>query len=218
MKRTIITITSYDRCGKDFVASRMESMLVKNGYRCRILHFSDALKDFVGTVLGLPIDKYEKMLEHKDKVHTGVEMFLDNGDEKEFYRRRVRLRDLLINVSKDLRRKYGEDFFVNFTIDEIDKDNKTEVFIIPDLRFGVEYRGLRKYVKDKLKKVHLLRYKDLKMHNVFLESHLESCGKNGKRYELDYIAEKIEHTIRNDSDIKRLDTNIELLLKRIGLL
>jgi len=221
MRRSIVMLTGYDRCGKDYIANKMENILQKEGYTVKIIHFADALKTIVRSVLNIDEQIFNKAMEEKDK--STLKFTLDyeyNGDE--FSKSKLNnLRTVLINTGRTLRREFGKDFFVNIIVNQIEEDNDAEVFIIPDLRFRIELRSIKKFIKRKIrssksnyKRKNKFNYYDLR--TIFVESDLPTCGNNKKRYEIDELG-KFDFTIENVQNEDILKANVEKLLKSLNL-
>ena len=88
-------------------------------------------------------------------------------------------RDIIISVATAFRKYYGEDFFINHLFNSLKED---VVYIIPDVRFKIE--------AEKIKQNNGIL--------IRVNSDLYTCGKNGKRYEVDDIVP--DFNINNKAD------------------
>jgi len=87
----------------------------------------------------------------------------------------VTTRDFIINSATALRDTFGDDFFIEMVFKDLDND---KIYLIPDVRFKRE----AEYIKS------------LNGLIIRLHSDLKTCGKNGKRYEVDEIKPDVNIT------------------------
>jgi hypothetical protein len=125
-----------------------------------------------------------------------LEEMKKNNDIVYLHKKQCTTRDFIIQVASSLRKHFGDNLFAK----HIATSNHEEDFIIvPDMRFLVEYETLRTHGGILV---------------VRLDSNLDNCGKNGKKYDVDYI----EHdcVIRNEKgNMGILEKDIEKLVNKI---
>jgi len=218
VNRHIITLSGYDRCGKDTIAEIMEEKLNKKHIKCKILHFADPIKDIVRTVLDIDEFKFETLLKNKDENTIGIKLnqYGDNFNNSHF--KNKSLRESIIKTAKNLKQNFGEDFFAKLVTESLKKDNKTEVFIIPDLRFKIEDKRLETYIMYYNNKINSGRSKKklIKYTKVFVDSKISSCGKNKKTYDLKEL--DFDKKITNSNVMSTTYSNVERLLIELGVL
>ena len=154
----IIAITGFRRCGKDFLASKLEEFFSQNKKSIKKYAFAYPLKKYVSELTGLTIEEIEKLKELKEKKFTII-------------KKNYNMRELLINFANELRNLTSKDIWAQAIISRISEDSKNiDIKLITDLRFLDEYKLLAKYS--------LINNEELFIIN--LDSDLESCDKNNK--------------------------------------
>jgi len=214
----VITISGYDRCGKDTLAEMINSILIKHKIKNSIIAFADPIKEMVKSVLKIDNFEFNILLRNKDVNELSV---TTKQHENNFFSQKFKkftLRDVLINTGKKMKQKYGNDFFAKLIVEEIKRETKTQVFIIPDLRFKVEDKVLMSYTdyRSRVLKRPSVVLPSFKYVKIFVDSEIDSCGKNGERYDVDKLTFDYKIVNRKDKGFKYSD--VEKLLKTIGIL
>ena len=170
----VIGLTGYDRCGKDTFAKWLKRQYEIKNKKVVILPMADTLKNVASKLLNVNKELLEKFKEDGVVLHCGLEV--------------TTARDILIDLSTALKEEFGEDIFINALAKKLLKAHadKVDVVIIPDIRFVKE----AEYIKD--------LNGAIKGMTVKVNSKLPSCGKNGKKYEVDKIKYDIDIGIKED--------------------
>jgi len=195
MNKKVIAVLGYDKCGKDTTAYIIKNILQAKQKSVTIVRFADVLKKIASDILNISPVILEKMKDDKKMICIGTEY--------------IEARDFIIRVASTLRKHLGNKIFVNPLLEYI-KDNDYEYFIIPDLRFIAEDNvlsllrtngGIDKYIK------------------IWLDSNLNTCGKNRKIYDLDVLEPSCNIVIKNrDGNMSNLYKEVnKKLLPVLGL-
>jgi len=182
----IILITGYDRCGKDYVASKLADYL-----NADIKHLADTLKDIVCDILNL---KREELEEFKDNEHYISRHITKTNIMPDL----CSVRNYIIKVATTLRKNIGEHIFIEAIKDKIKESNK-DYIIIPDIRFLIEYEELSK---------------SFNTFTIKIDSELDNCGKNDIKYEVDKIP--YDYIFKNTEDIIEFVENLKSLIRNIN--
>lgn len=184
----VIAIKSKDRCGKDTTAEIIEQQYLDKGMKVVIIPLSRLLKEYIGSVMGISL--------------TTVDHLKNDNREIEVHGETMYMRDYIIQTAKLIASNFGEEVLISHVTNVL-KNKLYDVVIIPDIRFRHEYDLLNIYEKIIV---------------IEIISNLDSCGKNGKTYELDKIPSDytlINNYVKNDIYRETLKHNIYNLLKHI---
>ena len=185
--KKVILITGYDRCGKDYLADKLANYL-----DAAIIHLADPLKDIVCDMLGLNREELEDL---KNNYYSCLDIeYGYNGKDRS---QTLNFRNFIIKIASILRKNISEHVFTEATKNRIKESNK-DYIIIPDVRFLIEYEELSK---------------SFNTFTIKLDSELDSCGKNGIKYEVDKIP--YDYMFKNTEDIIRFAENLKDLIKNI---
>ena len=151
----IVGIIGFDRCGKDTLADIIKYIINKRtDKRVCKRSFGAYVKHSVSAVLNIPYWQLDKF-KNENKI-------IEVGDFK------GTMRDFIIDYSEHMKSKYGKSVW----IEPLFRDSENiDIIIIPDIRFVAEYEYLLDNYKDNLVLIDMV-------------STLESCGSNGKIYEI----------------------------------
>ncbi len=186
--KCVILISSYDNCGKDTLADKLITVFKNEGYSTLKISFAQPLYEKLSELSGIPVPDL-----HKYK-RQDVEIYIKNVSSP------ATVREHLISIAKNIR-KSDPYYFLKKVVNVI-KENNPDIVIIPDMRYMLESK-IGKYLDE---------YVVVK---IFMHSELESCNKNGLRYELDKIDYDIEITL--PYGLEKLDKYINTYLKDILL-
>jgi len=184
----VILITGYDRCGKDYVASKLANYL-----NADIEHLADPLKDIVCDITNLNREELED-LKNNYYSYLNIEYGYNGRDRTQT----LNFRNFIIKVGATLRKNIGEHIFVEAIKNRIKESDKDYV-IIPDIRFLIEYKELSK---------------SFNTFTIRIESELDSCGKNDIKYEVDKIP--YDYVFKNTEDIIEFAENLKSLIRVIN--
>jgi len=180
MPKIIISISGKKGVGKDTCANIMMNYILENYPLLKIKKFSFAypLKMFISKQWGFSLETIE---EQKNKDFKVV------GNKT--------MRELLQDTGMSLREVFGEDIFVNYIKEEINKSNY-DIVVIPDLRFKNEYMSLLNDYPD-------YEYYAIKIKRVLQNEDKHISEKDWENLPFDYIIknEKMEDFIIECSKI-----------------
>jgi len=183
----VILITGYDRCGKDYVASKLANYL-----NADIEHLADPLKNIVSDILDLNREELEDL---KNNPYSSLD--IDFGYNGRSRTQTLRFRKFIIKVGTILRKNVSEYIFIE-AIKNIIKESNKDYVIIPDVRFLIEYEELSK---------------SFNTFTIKIDSELDSCGKNDIKYEVDKIP--YDHVFKNTEDIIEFGDNLKNLIEKM---
>lgn len=145
MKKTIILIAGKKRSGKNYTAEMLQNMFLKKGISCETFSFAEPLKDIVAKTFLITPSELEDYKNSPDRYKVSVKDRVEDT-LKELTDFRQILNDLGTPIMKSY---FGENIWVNLTENKI-KKSQSNVILIPDFRFPVEY----------------LQMKDTKVHTI----------------------------------------------------
>jgi len=187
MESKVILITGYDRCGKDYLANKLSQYLDAD-----IVHLADSLKDIVCDLLDTEREELEN-LKNSPYAYIDIEYNYDGVRKSQT----IGFRAFIIRVASAIRNNISKNVFIESVKNKIRESNK-EYIIVPDARFLLEYEELSK---------------DFDLYSIRLESKLDTCGKNGERYEVDLIPYDCVFT--NTKDERMFTNYLEELVEKI---
>ena len=194
MKKKVILITGYDRCGKDYVAEKLKEV-----FNAKVIHLADGLKDICSDILGIDKNILDGLKNKRGLVEIETSAPLATS---KIYPITYEVRKFIIKVADSLRARIGKKVFIKMTLDKV-YDSKEEVIIIPDVRFMIEELEIaREIVKTKGKVVTLKVTGDL-----------PDCGKNNEKYEVDDLA--VDLVFKNTTDEKGFNNLFNCIVDKI---
>jgi len=152
----IIAIIGYRRCGKDFLTQKLLELYNNSETSAKRFAFADPLKDYICDLMNLSREELEELKENTNyKFNIGKKSY--------------NMREFLVTFANRLRQIFGDDIWAKATIKMLKKDN-SDIKIISDMRFLIEYKTLKKYADENNEELFI----------IYLDSDLESCDKFNK--------------------------------------
>jgi len=122
--KTLILISSGNRCGKDTTANRLLERISNLGKKALIVPLAEYLKNDVSGLLGVTTDELDILKNNKEVLTIG--------------KRSITTRDFIEEHALKVMKLTNNDYYIHRTMDTIRNTNH-EYIIIPDLRYRNEY-------------------------------------------------------------------------------
>lgn len=193
--KTVILIGHKKRQGKDTLAKMLSE--ITGG---EIVRFADPIKAIIADTFGMTIQELEDAKNDGEYIHHSTWSEEWNSDEFPGGDRHT-YRQVLQRFGQSMKNHFEEDVWASLATENV-WDCNTDVVIIPDLRFDVEYLTMwRAFLKENVITV-----------NVTRPGH-DSSDEHESETELDGFA--YDHTITNDGTLEALREKAELLWEEI---
>ena len=173
----LIAITGFDRCGKDYVATKLVKI-----FKAKRVAFATPLKEVACDFLSMSLKEFD--------INKNEKQILEIRPRVDRLGKTMSYRNFIIDLSVNLRKNLGDKIFINKTIETL-KNADEEVGVITDMRFQLEEKSIREFaVKNNVKLV-----------VVRVKSDMFSCGENGIKYEVPNIKFDLEFKNNIDKEI-----------------
>ena len=186
----LIVLTGYDRCGKDYIANKLEMI-----FKAKRVAFATPLKETVCKIIGINIEEFDKG-KNKGQI-LEIRPSVDKLGKPMSYR------NFIVKLGKDLRETLGDRVFINRTLEDL-KNAKEEVGLITDTRFKSEENAIREFAKEN----------NINLVVVKVKSELKSCGENGIKYEVPDIHYELE--FRNTLDKEKFNRGFNCFVDKLS--
>lgn len=181
----IIVLTGWSQSGKDTVA---DIFVRKYGYKKYAI--ADPLKDLCSELYGFP----RELADTQEGKQTIIRVGYKTGT----------IRDWLISTAKVDRARFGDDIYINATLNKIQADRAQNV-VISDLRYFTELKSIQTFASR--------NDYGLQVWKVVRDGQTESPVNDPSEYGLETL--KPRHTLQNPgTSIEALEQKISEILNR----
>ncbi len=187
----IIAIIGYRRCGKDYLTQKLLELYNNSETSAKRFAFADPLKEYICDLMNISREELEKLKEDINYTFT-------------IGKKQYTMREFLVTFANRLRQIFGDDIWAKATIESMKKDN-SNIKIISDMRFLIEYKTLKKFTEESGEELFI----------IYLDSDLESCDKFNKD---EKDIEKIPYNFKffNTKDEKNFNSSLNKLIENIN--
>jgi len=187
----IIAIIGYRRCGKDYLTQKLLELYNNSETSAKRFAFADPLKEYICDLMNISREELEKLKEDINYTFT-------------IGKKQYTMREFLVTFANRLRQIFGDDIWAKATIESMKKDN-SNIKIISDMRFLIEYKTLKKFTEESGEELFI----------IYLDSDLESCDKFNKD---EKDIEKISYNFKffNTKDEKNFNSSLNKLIENIN--
>lgn len=190
MKLKVIALTGPKGSGKDTVGHLIKQYFIAPAWRAHTIAFADPIKDVVKDLFDL-----ETTQEYDDFKRTTINFSLPKMIMCDMQQYQIEGRHLVREIGM-LMRKYDQNQFTNYVIDEI-KYHPNDVWVVTDLRFDNEWLALKQLGAKLI---------NIKRPNYEYDGHITERGFNESL---------VDHQLLNDGDLAYLKTRVNSVMDSI---